>query len=50
MNSWTSVTTVLTSAEGLDVNKNRVWQITGPVVGAAGGYAYYKWIACRGGG
>jgi hypothetical protein len=37
-------------AKGHDVNKHWVRRLAGPVVGAAGGYAYYKWITCRGGG
>ncbi len=25
-------------------------RVAGPVIGAAGGYGYYKWVSCHGGG
>ena len=25
-------------------------RIAGPVIGAAAGFGYYKWVTCRGGG
>jgi hypothetical protein len=42
------------SGTGLAKGNSMKWQqarrVIGPLAGAAGGLAYYKWVTCRGGG
>lgn len=36
--------------KGSSMNIRLLRQVAGPVVGAAAGFGYYKWVTCRGGG
>jgi hypothetical protein len=36
--------------KGTSMKWQQMRRIAGPLVGAAGGFAYYKWVTCRGGG
>lgn len=32
------------------MNRSTVRRLAAPLVGAAAGFGYYKWVTCRGGG
>ena len=38
------------NAKGQALKTQMIRRIAGPVIGAGGGYGYYKWVTCNGGG